>query len=426
MIKLLIIADDFTGALDTGVQFTNCGAKTHMMIGTTIDYDEIAPGVEVLVVDAEVRHLSGNEAGKIVFSIVKNAKAKGIPGVYIKTDSALRGNVGAELEAALKASKQERLHFIPAYPEMGRTTVNGIHYIDGIPVSESVFGHDPFEPVQCSNIKNIINLQTDIHVNTLGNKVINNNCDLSGILVYDSKSTEDIDNIVKSLVENNELGILAGCAGFAGVLAKKMKWAGNKSKIPVIGGKMLIACGSVNPVSIAQCDYAEKEGIVRIGFTSDQKLDLNWIKSNEMDSFVEKLYDLCKKSNMVILDTSDREDFESTVKHAARIGMSQGRMRTTISTVMSAVLKKLIDIGFNETVFIMGGDSLVSFVYYFEIKEVFPVCEIERGVVLSRFKYKDRMLNVISKSGGFGKKTLFNDLPGMLSKLNERKNISDD
>ena len=32
MVKLLIIADDFTGALDTGVQFAARGAKTRVVV----------------------------------------------------------------------------------------------------------------------------------------------------------------------------------------------------------------------------------------------------------------------------------------------------------------------------------------------------------------------------------------------------------
>ena len=30
MVKLIIIADDFTGALDTGIQFTKCGIQTQV------------------------------------------------------------------------------------------------------------------------------------------------------------------------------------------------------------------------------------------------------------------------------------------------------------------------------------------------------------------------------------------------------------
>ena len=58
----------------------------------------------------------------------------GIPHIYKKTDSALRGNIGAELEAMMQASGEEQLPFVPAFPQIGRTTVNGTHFIEGVPV----------------------------------------------------------------------------------------------------------------------------------------------------------------------------------------------------------------------------------------------------------------------------------------------------
>lgn len=59
--------------------------------------------------------------------------------IYKKTDSALRGNIGAELGALVAASGQKILPFVPAFPQMNRITKGGIHYIDGVPVTESSF-----------------------------------------------------------------------------------------------------------------------------------------------------------------------------------------------------------------------------------------------------------------------------------------------
>lgn len=64
MPRLLIIADDFTGALDTGVQFAACGIPTRVVVGTAADM--IRCECTVLVVDTETRHLSAEAAGKIV------------------------------------------------------------------------------------------------------------------------------------------------------------------------------------------------------------------------------------------------------------------------------------------------------------------------------------------------------------------------
>ncbi len=149
MIRLLIIADDFTGALDTGVKFAEKGAEVRVIVGEACEFEKTDPQVSVLVVDAETRHLQAKEAYEKVASLVKKARDAKIPYIYKKTDSALRGNVGSELAAVLAAGKASVLPFVPAFPKMGRTTEQGIHYIDGIPVSESVFGSDPFEPVEC-------------------------------------------------------------------------------------------------------------------------------------------------------------------------------------------------------------------------------------------------------------------------------------
>lgn len=52
---LLIIADDFTGALDTGVQFAARGIKTRVVVGA--DAALTHQNADVLVVDTETRHL---------------------------------------------------------------------------------------------------------------------------------------------------------------------------------------------------------------------------------------------------------------------------------------------------------------------------------------------------------------------------------
>lgn len=51
MIKMLIIADDFTGALDTGVKFSAAGAKTKVSTDTEMDFTaDISEEVLVLCV----------------------------------------------------------------------------------------------------------------------------------------------------------------------------------------------------------------------------------------------------------------------------------------------------------------------------------------------------------------------------------------
>lgn len=124
MIKLLVISDDFTGALDTGVQFAGKGIMTKVLGYVPQDHEILRRlQVQVLVVDAQTRHLESSKAYQRVWRLVKSAKDAGISYIYKKTDSGLRGNIGKELEAALTASGERYLTFIPALPEMDRITV---------------------------------------------------------------------------------------------------------------------------------------------------------------------------------------------------------------------------------------------------------------------------------------------------------------
>ena len=83
MAKLLIIADDFTGALDTGVQFAARGAATCVV--TDLTFDVAQTRAEVLVLDAETRHLNAEEAYGVVYQAVQAALKAGCQYIYKKT-----------------------------------------------------------------------------------------------------------------------------------------------------------------------------------------------------------------------------------------------------------------------------------------------------------------------------------------------------
>ena len=62
MVKLLIIADDFTGALDTGIQFVNKGIATQVFTKMPEAIGDIDETTEVLVIDSETRPMPAAKA----------------------------------------------------------------------------------------------------------------------------------------------------------------------------------------------------------------------------------------------------------------------------------------------------------------------------------------------------------------------------
>lgn len=76
MLLLLILADDFTGALDTGVQFAACGIPTRVVVGEQVDF--AANDAAVLVVDTETRHLSAAKAYAVIAKLTREAMSAGV------------------------------------------------------------------------------------------------------------------------------------------------------------------------------------------------------------------------------------------------------------------------------------------------------------------------------------------------------------
>ena len=414
MIKLLIISDDFTGALDTGVQLSADGAATYVTLDSEFNMSDFAQDIDVLVINTETRHLNREQAYKTVFSITQRAIDAGIPYVYKKTDSVLRGNIGAELAAVLNASGHKQIHFIPAYPEMGRITKNGVHYADGVPIAESIFGNDPFDPVLYSHIPSIISSQTLIPTHVIHHCEDEEWKNKEGILIHDSDTSRDMERIARTLMTGTASCLLAGCAGFAALLPKMLGIQGRKPVTPVLLPHMFIACASIHPVSLAQCADATRKGVPQYILTPKEKLDRSWIGNGSDNALVNKILRSCKENPVVILNANGPGEPEATCQYAKENGITQEQLRTEIVSVMGYMIEALLDKELDATAFLMGGDLLYQFAKQTGMKAISPICELEKGVVLSEALYKGKNIKLISKSGGFGQESLFTDLSKIL------------
>lgn len=411
MIEMLIIADDFTGALDTGVKFSAAGATTKVVTDIEIDFATDLPE-EVLVLCAPTRHLSPQAAYDMIYHISARAAAAGIGCIFKKTDSALRGNIGAELSAVLDGSGASSISFIPALPAMNRITVDGTHYIDGVPVAQSVFGQDPFEPVRESYVPSLLHSQCDIPVKVVA-------CQESGnfhsgeepcIYVFDCVSKEDMEMEVQALAIQGRLHVLAGCAGLAESLPPYLgltSAGGERRKTDC--DRLTVICGSVNPISCSQMDYAEKRGWHRTHISAEHLLREESLSESSGGAMMDCLWSAyCDYEYLMIDSLQSGEDqvMEGTA------GLTLEDIRQKISHRMGLILKTLMDRGADSRFMIIGGDTLLAFLEAIHCYELTPVCELQPGVVLSRVTYQGRQYEIISKSGGFGEENLLVTLQG--------------
>jgi uncharacterized protein YgbK (DUF1537 family) len=384
MIKLLIIADDFTGALDVGVQFSKKGILTLVTIYNRLFYQTIDDDTEVLVVDIESRHMPATQAFELVDKVVRFAIKKGVKYIFKKTDSTLRGNIGAELSAVLHATRSNQLAFIPAFPKEGRTTVNGIQYVNGIELEKTEFSKDPFEPVKYSSVAEIIRQQTSTSVDVYTkNDYVNavKTYDVQTISIFDAETNEDLVNLGMELKKANRLNVLAGCAGFAEILPEllefrsaNIKWHGNNENI-------LVVSGSVNQIAIDQMNHAKKQGYYALTLTPEQKLRNFSSKNENLVRSIVKGLELHKK---VILESiSSRTQIYMTRKYALENDIPTNDLHSQIIQNIGEIIARVINRTSVGNLVVFGGDTLYGILDKIQFKGIIPLKEIAPGIVAS-------------------------------------------
>ncbi len=137
MVNALVVADDLTGALDTGHGFAAAGRGVTVSLSGERTGEGDRVDDDVLVVDADSRDEPPERAARAIETIVSGTEY-GL--LYKKVDSTLRGNVVAEVDAALDASGASVAVVAPAFPGTGRTTREGVHLVEGKPLADAGYG----------------------------------------------------------------------------------------------------------------------------------------------------------------------------------------------------------------------------------------------------------------------------------------------
>lgn len=397
MVKLLIIADDFTGALDTGVQFVKRGIETLVSTAAQIDLSRIPEETQVISLDLETRHMPQRQAYEKVRDAAVFARERGIRQVYKKTDSTLRGNIGAEISALMDACQGDPVVFVPAYPAAGRTTRQGRQLVDGVPVHKTQFALDLLNPVTESFIPRIIGEQCDKKV-VLADEESIRPTGKNTIYVYDAETEAQLTAIAGGLKANGFSGLLAGCAGFAGYLPEIFGLRQEDRKRPAAAGSgsMLFVCGSVNQVSIEQYRYAAAQGIDGVTLTPRQKLEQGyWNSSGGVRDIAGYTAILREKGKLMISNCATGEE-------AQKLALPPDMTGEDIAGHAAVLVEALVRTAGVSTLVVFGGDTAVAIMNRFSVSGVTPVAELLPGVVVSAMAACGKELTMVTKAGGFG------------------------
>ncbi|MDR1106897.1 MAG: four-carbon acid sugar kinase family protein, partial [Treponema sp.] len=264
MCTLLILADDLSGALDTAAGAAGRGIPVRVYSSPESAGAASEEGPGVLVINTATRHLCPARAREIIAGCLR--RLPGVPFVYKKTDSALRGNIGAELEEILRR-RGGPLPFVPAWPRMGRTTEGGRQFINGIPLDGTELARDALDPVRHSFIPEIIAGQSKLPVSLAAPPFSGTEAGTEkwpGIVIFDARTGDDLLASAAFLMEKGFLGASAGCAGFAEALMTVLPFPPEKAPVPARPfprRPLLVVSGSRHTASVAQVRSALENGV---------------------------------------------------------------------------------------------------------------------------------------------------------------------
>lgn len=393
MAALLVIADDLTGALDSGVQLASKGDRVLVSLDCQNGLQH-ADEADVIVIDSESRHDTPEVARQKVAHLVAEGTARSVSRIYKKTDSGLRGNVGAELAAVLEASGASHLNFVPAYPKQQRITENGVHYVAGVPLAKSIFSVDPVNPVTCSNVCELIHQQTSVPAMDWREGE-----PLKGVVVYDCATDDDMRTIADMLESVDPDAPMAGCAGLLEMLSPCSEGRGEARHV-ALDPRLVVVSGSVNAVTSSQLDEATRRGARRVHLPIRQILAQGWTREDAC-AFVAEVLESGAHDDVILIDTLGAQLSKEEIADG-----STARRISDAAGLCAAVVSEMTD----RTTMMVGGDALVGFVREVDASLLEPVDELFPGIVVARYEGSKGEGTLITKSGAFGNVGLFYEI----------------
>lgn len=388
--RYLIIADDFTGANDTGVQLRRRGFATEVLFaGKPVGAEHS------VVIDTESRTVHPDHAYEIVSHAVENVDFDEFCFVIKKVDSTMRGNIASEVKAVDEKFQPELIIFAPALPDLGRTTVDGVQCLNGTEICRTELALDPKNPVVEDNLVRMLSAVYDEKV-LLKRLPDVRSKDLAfgegRIYACDAETNEDLRRILVAAGKEEKKILYIGTAGLADNLMQL-----ERPSLPAFG-----VVASVSTVTNRQMKYCEGKGITMV------QIPMHRILSGEEDTstYLEQTVSALKRGEDTILlaNTSyNREELELSFEAGEKLGLGPvetgDKVRSIIGHLALQVLEQVPVSG----VFLTGGDTALGMLANIGADGSEILSEIRVGIPLVRVKGGSfEGMKLVTKAGAFG------------------------
>ncbi|MEI6861166.1 MAG: four-carbon acid sugar kinase family protein [Verrucomicrobiota bacterium] len=148
---IVVLADDLSGAAELA------GAALRHGLSAEVQTEfSAATDAEVVCVDTDTRLLPPAEAAPIAEAFACEAAAAQPAWIFKKCDSVLRGPVLAEARAMARAAAKQRIVILSANPARRRVIRAGRYFVEGVPLDQTVFAHDPAHPRTTASVAGLL------------------------------------------------------------------------------------------------------------------------------------------------------------------------------------------------------------------------------------------------------------------------------
>ncbi|EAS4518801.1 3-oxo-tetronate kinase, partial [Salmonella enterica] len=161
MLKIGVIADDFTGATDIASFLVENGMPTVQI--NDVPTGTQPEGCDAVVISLKTRACPAQEAIKQSLAALAWLKKQGCQQVYFKYcstfDSTAEGNIGPVTDALMVALDTSFTVISPALPVNGRTVYQGYLFVMNHLLAESGMRHHPINPMTDSYLPRLMEAQ---------------------------------------------------------------------------------------------------------------------------------------------------------------------------------------------------------------------------------------------------------------------------
>ena len=253
MAKMVMIADDLTGAADCAAACAAHGVSATVVLHAPRHSAPCWPDTDILSIDADTRCLSSAQAAAATSDLLRICQTRGAFDapclLFKKLDSTLRGNMATELAAILRmrrslVSGNEKIAMImaPALPAQGRTTIGGRQFVHGRPLHETDLWKDETHAPQSK----ISALLAEAGLSCCVIEIATVRRSLSAlqnamaklvreadVVLCDAETDDDLRAIAEASILLGEGTVWAGSAGLASHLPHAAGFVGTSSAAPV-------------------------------------------------------------------------------------------------------------------------------------------------------------------------------------------------